>query len=514
MKKLIVKPLFLAILAIGVVGCTDLEIEQTDSVFGEQSGEFTGVEAAGALENVYNDLRGQLENQADLYALAEVSTDEFLVPTRGTDWGDNGVWRTLHSHTWDANHAYVRAVWNNLNRVIFNTTAILDQRSSPNQQQAAEAKFLRAYAMYWIADLYGQQPFRNVDDAIDEPPMVMTRAESIDFVLTDLNEAIPDLPSAPAGGASTATAEAAKFLKAKVLLNKHIYTGSGSPDNADMQMVVDLVDEINAAGFDLQEGYFELFAPDADSETIFFTTSSVGNQIWNGLHYVQNSPDNEGGGWNGFSTLAEFYDLFEGDPQINIPGSGQEERRGYVPAPGTAIPPSTTENFGIGYGFLIGQQYDGDGSALRDRPGNPLVFSKELPGLLGNDEKTGIRVIKYHPVNGAFAGHKIIFRYSDAHLMKAEAMMRMGGDATALVNELRAIRGAAPLGSVGEQELLDERGRELYAEFWRRNDMIRFGQFTSEWSYKEVSGDESKTLYPIPIQALSTNPNLVQNPGY
>lgn len=514
MKKLNYKPIFLAVLGIAAVGCTDLEIEETDSRFGEQTGEFTGVDAEGVLTNIYNDLRAQIETQENLYALSEVSTDEFVVPTRGTDWGDNGVWRTLHSHTWDANHAFVRNTWNAFNQNVFNATAVMDSRSNPTPQEVAEAKFIRAFSMFWINDIYGQVPFREVDDPIEAAPVVFTRSEAVDFIMTDLNDAIAGLPDAPAGGSNRATADAARFLMAKLLLNKHIYTGTGTPETADMQQVIDIVDELAANGFGLTEdGYFEMFTDAPDSETIWFTASGAGPLIWNGLHYNQNSPDNTGGGWNGFTTIAEFYDLFEGDPNINIPGSGQEERRGFVPAPGTANPPGP-DNLGIGFGFLIGQQYNEDGTALTDRPGRPLEFSKELPGLLGNDERTGIRVIKYHPVNGAFAGHRIVFRYADAHLMKAEAMLRLGQDPTAMVNELRVNRGASPLGSVSEQDILDERGRELYGEYWRRNDLIRFGQFINEWSYKEISGDPNKQLFPIPVQALTSNPNLVQNPGY
>ena len=101
------------------------------------------------------------------------------------------------------------------------------------------------------------------------------------------------------------------------------------------------------------------------------------------------------------------------------------------------------------------------------------------------------------------------------HLMKAEAMMRMGGDATAMVNELRAQRADTPaLSNVDEAELLAERGRELYDELWRRNDLIRFGQFTAPWALKEVTGDPNKNLFPIPETAILSNPNLVQNPGY
>src|SRR5690606_33554436 len=110
----------------------------------------------------------------------------------------------------------------------------------------------------------------------------------------------------------------------------------------------------------------------------------------------------------------------------------------------------------------------------------------------------------------------IIFRYSDAHLMKAEAILRGGSsgeDATALINELRAIRGASAFSSVDLPELLDERARELYTEGWRRNDMIRFGVFTDTWEFKENT-EEFRVLYPIPATALVSNPNLVQNTGY
>ena len=506
MKAIKLNKIYIWAAALALLGCTDLEIEQSDSIFSDLSGEFNGVDATASLTNLYNSVRGQMENQENVYALAEVSTDEFVVPTRGTDWGDNGVWRTLHSHTWDATHQRIKNTWNDMNSNVYNATAIIDSRSSPTPQQVGEAKFLRAYSMFWLIDLFGQVPFRTPDEGPEVNPAVMSRAEAYEFAITDLNEAIPALPNTgPSADLISASQASAKLLLAKYILNKHIFTGSGAAAAADMNQVISLVDEINAAGFDLQAGYFDLFTDDLDTETILYTTSSVGNVIWNGLHYNQVTPD-QAGGWNGFTTIAEFYDLFEGDPNLNVPGSGQEERRGFVPTDGT--------NYGIGYGFLIGQQYDANGNPLTDRTGAPLVFTKELPGLLGNNERTGIRVIKYNPANGAFANHKIVLRYADAHLMKAEAVLRSGGDATALINELRVLRDATPLANVTEQDILDERGRELYGELWRRNDLVRFGQFTAPWSYKEISGDETKNLFPIPATAIISNPNLVQNPGY
>ena len=85
-----------------------------------------------------------------------------------------------------------------------------------------------------------------------------------------------------------------------------------------------------------------------------------------------------------------------------------------------------------------------------------------------------------------------------------------------MVNELRTIRNATPLGTVSEQNLIDERGRELYAEIWRRNDLIRFGQYGRDWLFKEPSSINNDTYnrFPIPPAQLLANPNLVQNPGY
>jgi hypothetical protein len=297
------------------------------------------------------------------------------------------------------------------------------------------------------------------------------------------------------------TQAAARFLKARVLLNSGIYNGTGTPQSLDE--VISLVDAIAADGFALQSGYFGIFEESADTETIFWLPGFVDALIINSLHYSQ-------GGWNGFCTLAEFYASFEGNPETNAVGSGQEERRGFVPGPTEA-----GDYFnGVGYGFLVGQQYGGDGSKLKDRSGQDLIYTKDFPGLIGNGEATGIRVLKYHP--GAFQSSAIIFRYADAHLMKAEAILRSGGDPTALVNELRTLRNASPLPSVSEKELLEERGRELYLELVRRTDLIRFGQFTRDWEFKDPSavGNETKNLYPIPSNALLSNRNLTQNRGY
>ena len=530
--RTLIKPFTLsAFFMAALVSCTDLEIDETDSIISEDTGDFTFTplaNPASSLGDLYNKIGGDFQGQDNIYALNEVTTDELLVPTRGTDWGDNGVWRQLHTHTWNSAHLFVKNAWNSLNQNIFRATEIIE--SNPSASIVAEAKFLRAYNMFFVMDFYGSVPFREVTEGPRVNPRVLSRPEAYAFIMNDLTEALPDLPATGPDLTMTvkATKPAAQFLMAKLYLNAAVYSGSGTFESADMDAVIAAVDAITASGFAVEstKSYFEIFEPTEDSETIFFLRSEVAPRIFNSLHYNQNTPDNTGGGWNGFSTLAEFYDKFEGDPNTNYAGDGQEERRGIVWDNTNA----NDLNLGIGYGFLIGQQYDSDGSMLKNRQGGPLSFTKEIPALVGNTEVQGIRLLKYHPYDPipdtgedtsplieSFRRHQIFFRYADAYLMKAEALLRKGQTAEALtmVNNLRANRDNTPaLTSLDESSLLDERARELFIETWRRNDLVRFDQFTAPWSLKEVTGDPDKNLFPIPETAILSNPNLTQNPGY
>ncbi|WP_031427524.1 RagB/SusD family nutrient uptake outer membrane protein [Flavimarina sp. Hel_I_48] len=515
--------------------CTNLEIEATDSVFQDPNdSSFQGVtDPDSFLSNAFNSINGLVGGQENLFALSEVTTDASVVPTRGSDWGDNGIWRQLHQHDWRPSHFYIENVWNQWNNVHLQAAQLLSERTTASANVKASASFLRALGVYIILDNFGQVPIRDVTaPPFDNPPVIQGQ-EAIDLIVSDLNDAIDGLEAeAPGAGNSRPNKAAARYLLAKVLLNKHVYLKT-EPNAGDMQEVIDLVNSINAEGYDLVEGYFDIFERELDNETIWFLTQSVENRIWNGLHYNQ-APEIVGGGWNGFATLAEYYNMFEGDSDVNTPGSGQEERRGFVPTEGLplneVVNSSDINNNGIadgssvGYGFLINQQYADNGSPLKDRGGNPLTFKKNFvdgegnSSLLNNGETTGIRLIKYNPRNGASRQHEIFFRYADAHLMKAEAAFRMGdvGTATTLINELRTIRKASPIANLTELDILDERGRELYAELWRRNDMIRFGQYTRNWELKAESqvGNEIRNLFPIPANQVILNPNLVQNPGY
>lgn len=510
------KNILLTSLAVTAFSCTDLEVEEIDSEVVEQ--DFSTVNVGENLTGLYNTFGGFMIYQDNTYALMSLSGDEHLVPTRGTDWGDGGVWRQIHQHSWNSSHPQILNSWNGLNGLTFSANQIL--LSSPDAQEEAEARYMRALATFLILDLWGKVPDRDPGAPVIEDPIVLTREEAVARITEDLSDAqISNLPSAGPGSPDdlrVASKASALFLRAKFHLNKHILLNGGNSgataENADMQQVIDDVDAITAEGFSIQDDYFGIFEdPAMSSEAIYLITGGDGStpRIANTLHYNHSFILN-GGGWNGFATTSEFYSLFEGPEDTNEPESGQEERRGFVP------------NDNLGRGMLYGQQYNFDGEELETRGGSPLFFTREMPEeITGHGEATGIRLIKYPPqLNeegepGVGPPFQIFMRYADAWLMKAEALHRSGnsGEALIMINELRDLREATPLASLSDDDIIDERGRELYIEFWRRQDLIRFGDFLDPWLYKPQSGEE-RLLYPIPITAVSTNPNLEQNPGY
>jgi len=478
--------------------CTDLKVAETDSVIAETTtGVFKG-DPTALLVSSYKDL-GAFTDQANIYSLYDHTSDEMIPPSRGTDWGDNGVWRTLHQHTWDPTHAFVLNSWNQLNQRSYKCNEILV--SDPSPEEAAQAKYLRAFYMYHVMDLFGQVPIRQVADAAEVNPKVMNRSEAFDFIQKDLEEAMPLLPQVgPTGDHTKASKAAANTLLARMYLNKAIYkaanpAGPYTFDKADMDKVIGYCDAVAAVGYDLERGdYFKIFSKSANNEVIFVSAEgSAQNRWFMTLHY-----DNNPSGWNGFATLADFYAKFN---------DNNDQRKG---RPGLK---DGTAFSGLSRGFLIGQQFDDKGAVITNsRNKQPLSFTSDV-SIAGAASEKGIRVIKYHPAD---AGQYIVFRYADVFLMKAEAALR-GGTSTKsakdLVNELRTARGAGVLATVDAAAMIDERGRELYWEGIRRVDQVRFSTFTSTWASK-TSTDPARVLFPVPQQAMDSNPNLRQNPGY
>ncbi len=559
---------------ISIVSCTKLDEKLNSTLSNTETANALGPNGVSLLlQKAYNDLKIPFTAQDGVFSLQENSTDESLVPTRGGDWDDNGVWRVIHAHTWNADHSQVLANFNNLNKINFDATNVLG--FSPSAAQAAQAKVIRAFALYTLLDLYGQFPVRNPGDNLLNAPNVLSGTEAVTFIQNDLTAAISALPAT--GTKDVVTKDVGNVLLMKLLLNKGMFISRAAPTfaDADMQQIITLGNAIiSSAKYSYAANYFDNFSSSntTASESIWAIpyTSGIadadgpyGGPIARWMmteHYNSDSNFYGNAGWNGFSTVGDFYNsfgvaapttatnasnrvsgFFTGVGATNNPDVLLDSRLG-----GKSYPTITPFN-GIRPGFLIGQQTGKGGGALKDRKGNPLAFDPQIAADMketgANLEITGIRVVKYVPdytSNGKFYGNPgasnsiQLFRYPDVVLMVAEAKLRAAApDATgalALVNGLRAARAAAPMvapltlldagtyanisSSVDNPKcLLAERGRELYWEAQRRTDLLRFGQFTKVWQYKPTD-DAHYAVYPIPNQALASNPNLKQNPGY
>jgi starch-binding outer membrane protein, SusD/RagB family len=506
------------------------------------------------LQTAYNDLPGPFSGQSNVYSLEENSTDESLVPTRGGDWDDNGVWRVVHNHQWNADHQQVIDVFNGLNALNFDATNVLG--FNPSKAQAAEARVLRAIALYWLLDIYNQFPVRNPGDTLLNAPRVYIGSAGTDFIINELTEALPDIN--PANGITKITPDACKVMLMKCYLNRGAYSNRAAPtfDDADMQQVITLGNQIITSGkYTYMPNYFGNFnfSNKSSTEAIFIypgssgqTTNNPGmNARWmNGFHYNEYTGQAPNAGWNGFTTTSDFYNSFSlgGTTDYSLKDTQIDTRIGRR----ITSDPTTTINSGIRPGFLVGQQYDQNGVALKDRKGGPLAFSPNIAAnMIETDpatlEITGFRVAKYVPdfsdPGGKYyssnSGNSLMFfRYPEVVLMVAEAYMRQATPdpvkMLALVNGLRTARGASTLAalplnpSAGAGRslvddpncLLAERGRELYLESHRRTDLIRFGVYLTAWQYKPADNGTTNLLFPVPNQALGVNPNLVQNPGY
>lgn len=532
----------LPVLAIvALAGCTKLEENLGSTLTNSQVSSALGANGTGLLLSAaYSDIGGPLTAQDQVFSLMENTTDESLVPTRGGDWDDNGVWRVLHSHTWNADHGQITSVFNSLNKINFDATNVLG--FNPTPAQAAEAKFLRALSLYYLLDLYGQFPIRNPGDNLLLAPTVKSGADGAAFIIAELNAALPNLPAN--NGSNKANPDACRTLLMKCYLQQGTWANRAAPSFAasDMNQVITLGNAIiNSNKYTIEPNYFDNFKSGNDNsrEAIFRYDNTSGVSAnnsgmsgrWNmTLHYNSYTPFNPNAGWNGFSTIGDFYASFNttAAPTAYGPADTLLDKR----IGGRNYNNSKTIS-GINPGFLVNQQYNENGVALKDRKGNPLAYDKTIASNMietgGNLEVTGIRVVKYVPDYAQYSGGPtgndlMIFRYADVWLMVAEARMRTNDAAGALtmVNQLRAIRGAAPMANMAlvnvntvndPNTLLSERGRELYWESVRRTDLQRFGVYLKPWQYKTVN-DPKNLIFPIPNSALAANPNLKQNPGY
>jgi hypothetical protein len=463
----------------------------------------------GSLASVYSAMHN---TQWDYYNLSEITTDEMIVPTRGSDWFDNGRWIEMHRHTWTANSPSglvdINGVWNDAFSGITRANVLLDalqNASVPNQAVIeAELRTLRAFYYYMLVDMFGGVPIVTTPEIAPRPRSV--RAEVFQFIESELQETRMVLPiSWPAPDYWRMTRGAADAILASMYLNAGVFT-SDAPSatvynscmsvqvggqNACRAAIVAADRILNSGQYGLATDWHSNFAPDNfDSPENILVVENLNqtglglNFVTRALHYNQLSPPP----WNGFAALAEAYNAFDADDQ----------RREI---------------------FLEGPQVNLDtGEPAFERNGTPLVFTVDIIDELQAGEGEGTRIIKYPPDPnraGRDNGNDFAyFRLGEILLIKAEALNELNpgsGEALALLNTLRerVFEPDEPLTTVDRDVILQERLLELTAEAKRREDLIRHGRFTDPWSFKQP-GAPHLVLMPIPQPQLDANPLLAK----
>ena len=200
--------------------------------------------------------------------------------------------------------------------------------------------------------------------------------------------------------------------------------------------------------------------------------------------------------WNGYAALEEFYNSYD-DADLR--------KDNFIAGPQFASDGVTRLSDEAGY--------DGDPDGVE------VDFTPSINELEPNAfRQAGARIGKFEFAIGAqpnLDNDFPIFRYADVILMKAEVRLRRGDAAggLAFVNQVRSRAGVPAYTELTLDNLLAERGRELFAEGWRRSDLIRFNRFNAPWWEKPASAP-TRNRFPIPLNQRQSNPNLTQNPGY
>ena len=148
--------------------CTDLEETPVSAITPENF--FRNErEVLSALAGVYAQLRPTLD---DYYNVSQVSSDEHIVPTRGQDWYDNGIWLELDKHQWAANSpsagAQINGAWVTAFTGVVRANALIENMKGvtiANQAAVdAEIRTLRAFGAHTANDTPSTTPSAVVNE--------------------------------------------------------------------------------------------------------------------------------------------------------------------------------------------------------------------------------------------------------------------------------------------------------------------------------------------------------------
>ena len=497
MKKVIyIFSLFL----IAGMGCTDLTEVLYDKIPAEMYPE-NDLQLATLAVPGYAAFRPLADDEGWWYLAQELTSDELCPPTRDADWNDGGKWRAIYQHTWNNDVEGVNNMWAKLFEAVQTCNIKADflkalEQNEEIQKKVAELEVLRAMYYYMLIDNYGDVPYMTTTVDVPEEPFRNHREEIWDSLVTSLENNLPKLQNIDKK--YLATRPMAFSLLAKLYLNAEVYTGTAQWEKAGVYC-----DSVINTGF---------YTLDPDPQGPFVTENETNQEIifsvpydednfkgfrihMRTLHYQSNLTfDMSVGPWNGFATLEDHYNSYEN-------GDLRKEKF-----------------------FLEGQQYTSKGEKIIDAVSfKDLIFTPHIPALRMDATNTtaeirmsGVRPFKYVVKKGAkenLSNDFVVFRLTDIYLMKAETEIRLNGAGAGdeWIDPIRERAEVALHPGADLTFLLAERGRELFCEGHRRQDLIRFGQFIKAW-WEKAATDASREIFPVPKWASDANANLLSDP--
>lgn len=536
MKNIIKMTLAAAVLGI-TASCTDLDVD-VKSKYTEYPNDPVAIE--GKMSDVYYSFRQALGNNYN--RVQTFSSDEATGVSFGTDYFDKGenIHPSIHNFMSGDDPA---SYWTDLASGITKCNKIIEEfKETP--KVAAPARLMRAFYHFILMDSYGDVPVLDHLPADNEAVVRSPRKEVAEFIEKEVKECLPDLSdkndASTYGKPNKWMAEA---LLVKLYINWGVYTCGdvtkydvATTKNSKLDECVKYCDDIIGSGlFNLNDSYRKKFMFDNGPQIKDFIYAMPYDKVSaQGMLYGRyrafrriDDGDTQGyyGGKMGKSCAGicamnpEFADLFclEGDDRndavlkgkvfIHDAITGEETDKPYI-YKGTQL--ELTKTITLQEGGLATLNC----------------------GATPDGWRQGYRSIKFYPNPNEYSAYNRyqsndvpIFRFADIILTKAEAIKR-GATATngdtpqSLFNQIRSYVHAPLLDhNPSLQEILDERGREFFDENWRRNDMIRFGTFESEYGFHKHSNpdarfDKTCRILPVPDDILKENTNWEQNPGY
>lgn len=526
--------LALVTIAVGTVACTDLTEVPYEEIT-EANLTPTADDLAAMIAPVYTPQRGIWMSWYGMVDWQGETADILITPVRPNGWYDGGIYIQNHEHRWNSlSPGHGNGKWGQFyggiiaaNRVIHQIeTDFIALEGGLRTSTLAELRAMRAFYYYLLLDNFGNVPI--VTDYTDtELPEPSTRQEVYDFVVSELTEVIPDL-SEESGEAMYGRMNrwAALGILGRVYLNAEVYTGT-----AQWSEVLAVTEQIiNSGRFQLDDSYRDVFARDNNTspEIIFAVPYDAALGCCSNFHMKTLKPDLRfvfgmaTGPWGGSASNPQWIDTYD-------PDDGRLEDT-----------------------WLMGPQFDDQGRGYD--------FVQHVPSIQSTQFNHGFPVFKYEIYEGMTGASDVdypIVRYAEVLMMAAEAMLRTGnaGGAATLVSQVRARNfegdaaakatvtgaelmqgsrynygwydddgvvksgpGGTPVsdggGDIQYGRFLDELGWEFAAEAHRRQQLIRFGVFTTKTWFNHTPNGDHRIIFPIPQQRLDTNAKLAQNPGY